>query len=144
MHSFTVVIQWLVGGSCLWCFTRQTLGEGKPPTVRPLWMCSCARPGLGFDLGGIQTFLPRHRTDHASTGFETGVPGQRKKNTFKYYIFHKQPFSPLSQHLGHVVLLHVKDDLNKQASVVSTTTCRIIFLHNPKNHGISKLVVWRS
>ena len=64
------------------------------------------------------------------------------KKLFKYYIFHKQLFSPLSQHLGHVVLLHVKDDLNKQASVVSTT-CRF-FLHNPKNNGISKLVVWRS
>lgn len=49
------------------------------------------------------------------------------KKLFKYYIFHKQLFSPLSQHLGHVVLLHVKDDLNKQASVVSTT-CRFFYI----------------
>lgn len=41
-------------------------------------LCACARPGLGLDFGRIQTFLPRHRTDHARTGFETGVPGQRK------------------------------------------------------------------
>ena len=70
--------------------------------------------------------------------------GSAKKTRLSITSSTNSLFSPLSQHLGHVVLLHVKDDLNKQASVVSTTTCRIIFLHNPKNHGISKLVVWRS
>ena len=81
----------------------------------------CKPPGLGLDFGGIQTFLPRHGTDYARTGFEIGVPGRKRQHPLSFEMFHKHPVFPPSQHLVHVVLVQMKDDLTKQASVGSTT-----------------------